>query len=197
MFVRVVQNTNNENTHLHYTPKRLIRYIYWPFFFTCFVLLVSLVSFPSFRFAVSSWVPSESQMDFGETTLSIRNELCQISASQHLLKHGFLKSSGKLEMCFVCGANEVLKLPGCILINSKKISKQVMDMVMNFKEIMWQKFAGNLCINYLWCLYEFILADHIRNPEDVTRWIKHKVTGSFHKRIYKLQCENCSWIWKL
>ena len=71
-------------------------------------------------------------MDFGETTLSKRNELCQISASQHLLKHGFLKSSGKLEMCFVCGANEVLKLPGCILINSKKISKQVMDMVHEF-----------------------------------------------------------------
>ena len=61
---------------------------------------------------------------------------------------------------------------------------------MNFKEIMWQKFAGNLCINYLWCLYEFILADHIRNPEGVTRWIKHKVTGSLHKRIYKLQTDN-------
>ena len=61
MFVRVVQNTNNENTQLHYTPKRLIRYIYGPFFFYLFrfvrygrfVLLVSLVSFPSFGFAVS------------------------------------------------------------------------------------------------------------------------------------------------
>ena len=71
-------------------------------------------------------------MGLGAITYSIRNELCQISESQHLLKHGFLKSSGKLEMCFVCGANEVLKLQGCILINSNKISKQVMGMVHEF-----------------------------------------------------------------
>ena len=61
---------------------------------------------------------------------------------------------------------------------------------MNFKEKMWQKFAGNLCINYLWCLYEFTLDDHIRNSEGVTRWIKHKVTGSLHKLTY---CKPTMW----
>ena len=61
---------------------------------------------------------------------------------------------------------------------------------MNCKLVMWQKFAGNLCIKYLCCRYEFILDDHIRNFEGVTRWIQHKVTGSLHKRIHKLQTDN-------
>ena len=43
-------------------------------------------------------------MAFGETTWSIQNDLRQISESQHLIKHGFLKSYGKVEMCFICGA---------------------------------------------------------------------------------------------
>ena len=59
-------------------------------------------------------------MGLGAITYSIRNELCQISESQHLLKHSFLKSYGKLEMRFIRCANEVLKLRGCILMNSKE-----------------------------------------------------------------------------
>ena len=55
---------------------------------------------------------------------------------------------------------------------------------------MWQTFAGNLCIKYLCCRYEFIPDDHIRNSEGVTQWIQHKVIGSLHKRIHKLQTDN-------
>ena len=76
-------------------------------------------------------------------------------------------------------------------MNSKEnIPCKLWTWLINCKLIMWQKFARNLCINYSCCLYEFILDDHIRNSEGVTRWIQHKITGNLHKRIHKLQADN-------
>ena len=60
---------------------------------------------------------------------------------------------------------------------------------MNCKLITWQTFAGNLCINYSCCRNEFILDGHIRISEGITRLIQHKITGSLHKRIKKLQTD--------
>ena len=100
-------------------------------------------------------------------------------------------------MCFISGADTNLSFIitseiARVYLNEFKRNYlcKLWTWFMNCKLMMWQKFARNLCINYSCCPYEFILDDHIRNSEGVTRWIQHKITGSLHKRIDKLQTDN-------
>ena len=113
-------------------------------------------------------------MAFGQTTLSIKNELRQISERQHLIKHGFLKSYGKLEMCFICGADANLSFIitseiARVHLNEfkRKYPCKLWTWFMNCKLITWQNFVDI----------------HIRNSEGGTRLIQHKITGSLHKLL--------------
>ena len=75
--------------------------IYWPFFG-----LVSFCSLRSFRlFCFGRFVLLFRAQYLQNHKWLLGNELRQISDSQHQIKHGFLKSYGKLEMCFICGAD--------------------------------------------------------------------------------------------
>ena len=110
----------------------------------------------------------------------MKNELRQISERQHLIKHGFLKSYGKLEMCFICGADANLSFIitseiARVYLNEfkRKYPCKLWTWFMNCKLITWQNFVDI----------------HIRNSEGGTRLIQHKITGSLHKRIKKLQTD--------